>query len=139
MLVQCYKALEKAFNLTLGSSAARVDDAKSVTRPEDILVRFCNRLDLPPRVQTICKDIVVAARGRGIADGCNPSSIVGGAIYFVCLLLGVPNAIKEIAAQGVSEGTIRRMYRLYYTDRRKLVKDEWLKEGKVYMDRLPAP
>ncbi|KAI0278637.1 cyclin-like protein [Russula aff. rugulosa BPL654] len=139
MLVQCYKVLEKAFNLTLGSSAARADDAMSITRPEDILVRFCNRLDLPPRVQTVCKDIVVAARGRGIADGCNPSLIVGGAIYFACLLLGVPKAIKEIAAQGVSEGTIRRMYRLYYTDRRKLVKNEWVKEGKVYMDRLPAP
>lgn len=91
-------------------------------------MRFSNRLDLPPRVQTICKDIVAAARERGIADGCNPSSIIGGAIYFACLLLGVPKAIKEIAAQGVSEVTIRRMYRLYYTDRRKLVKDEWVKE-----------
>lgn len=34
MLVQYYKALEKAFNLTLGSSAARADDAKSVTSPK---------------------------------------------------------------------------------------------------------
>jgi transcription initiation factor TFIIB len=87
-------------------------------------------------VQAICKDIIVAARQRGIADACRPSSIVGGAIYFACLLLGVPKTIKDIAALGVSEGTIKRMDRLYYTNRRKLVKDEWIKEGKDYMDRL---
>jgi transcription initiation factor TFIIB len=138
VLVQCYKALEKAFNLTPGSTAAPAG-AKNLTRPEDMLVRYCNHLDLPPRVQAICKDILVAAREHGIADGRSPSSIVGGGIYFACLLLGVPKAIKEIAAQGVSEGTIKRVYQLFYTDRRKLIKDEWVKEGKVYMDRLPAP
>ncbi len=138
VLVQCYKALEQAFNLTPESSVVPAG-AKSLTRPEDILVRYCNHLDLPPHVQAICKDILVAAREHGIADGCSPSSIVGGGIYFACLLLGVPKAIKEIAAQGVSEGTIKRMYRLYYTDRRRLVKDEWIREGKVYVDRLPAP
>ena len=53
--------------------------------------------------------------------------------YFACLLLGVPKAIKDIAALGVSEGTIKLMYRLYYTGRRKLVKNEWIKEGKVNM------
>lgn len=140
VLVQCHKALEQAFNLTSGSSTARAD-AKSVTRPEDILARFCNRLDLPPHVQAICTDIAVAAREHGIADGRSPLSTVGGAVYFTCLILGVPKAIKEIAAQGVSEGTIKRLYRLYCLDRQKLVKDEWVKEGKVNMDmdRLPAP
>jgi transcription initiation factor TFIIB len=137
VLFQCYKALEQAFNLTPGSSAAHAGP-KSVTRPEDMLVRYCNHLDLPPHVQAICKDIVVAAREHGIADGRSPSSIVGGTIYFACLLLGVPISIKDIAVKGVSEGTIKLMYRLYYTDRRKLVKDEWVKEGKVYMDRLPG-
>ena len=39
---------------------------------------------------------------------------------------------------GVSEGTIKLVYRLYYADRQKLVKDEWIKEGKVSMDRLPV-
>jgi transcription initiation factor TFIIB len=93
---------EQALNLTPGSSAARAD-AKSGTRPEDIPMRFCNRLDLPPHVQAICTDIAVAPREHGIAGGHSPSWIVGGAIYFACLLLGVPKFIKEIAAQGVSE------------------------------------
>ncbi|KAF8256702.1 hypothetical protein EI94DRAFT_1763529 [Lactarius quietus] len=113
VLGQCYKALEQAFNLTPGSSAAR-------SGPEDLLVRYCNHLDLPPHVQAICKDIIVAAREHGIADGRSP-------------------AVKDISmVAGVSEGTIKLVYRLYYTDRTKLVKKEWIAEGKVNMDRLPV-
>jgi len=132
VLVKCYKALAQVFNLTPGSSAARAG-AKSVPRPEDtgMLARYCNHLDLPHHVQAICKDVIVAVREHNIADGCGPSSIVGGAIYFACLFLGVPKTIKDIAAQGVNEMTIKRIYRLYYTNRRKLVKDKWIKEGKV--------
>lgn len=138
VLGQCYKALEQAFNLTPGSSAARAG-ATGVAGPEDLLVRYCNHLDLPPHVQAICKDIIVAAREHGIADGRSPVSIAGGAIYFACLLLGVSKAVKDISAvAGVSEGTIKLVYRLYYADRQKLVKDEWIKEGKVNMDRLPV-
>jgi transcription initiation factor TFIIB len=102
-----------------------------------MLVRYCNHLDIPFHVQAICKGIV-AAREHGIADGRSPSSIVGGAIYFACLLLGVPKVIKDIAVLGVSEGTFKPMYQLFYTNRRKLVKDEWIKEGKVNVDRLPV-
>ncbi len=138
VLIQCYKPLEKAFNLSPGSSALR-SGAKGVIGPEDMLVRYCNHLDLPSHVQAICRDIVVAAREHGIAEGRSPVSIVGGAIYFACLLLGVPKHIKDIVAvAGVSEGTIKVVYRLYYTGRQKLVKDEWIKEGKVNMDRLPV-
>lgn len=138
VLGQCYKALEQAFNLTPGSSAARAG-AAGVAGPEDLLVRYCNHLDLPPQVQAICKDIIVAAREHGIADGRSPVSIAGGAIYFACLLLGVSKAVKDISmVAGVSEGTIKLVYRLYYTDRVKLVKQEWINEGKVNMDRLPV-
>ena len=47
VLGQCYKALEQAFNLTPESSAAR-SGTSGVTGPEDLLVRYCNHLDLPP-------------------------------------------------------------------------------------------
>ncbi|KAN0140359.1 Cyclin-like protein [Lactarius tabidus] len=138
VLGQCYKALEQAFNLTPGSSAAR-SGAAGVAGPEDLLVRYCNHLDLPPHVQAICKDIIVAAREHGIADGRSPVSIAGGAIYFACLLLGVSKAVKDISlVAGVSEGTIKLVYRLYYTDHQKLVKKEWIADGKVNLDRLPV-
>jgi hypothetical protein len=82
---------------------------------------------------------MAAAREHGVAGGRSPLSVASGAIYFGCLLLGVPKTVKDISkGVGVNEGTIRAIYRLYYADREKLVKDEWIKEGKVDMDRLPV-
>ncbi|KAI9443530.1 cyclin-like protein [Lactarius indigo] len=130
---RCYKALERAFNLTPRSSAARSGGAE----PEDLMVRYCNHLDLPPHVQAICKDIIVAVREHGIADGRNPVSIASATIYFACLLLGVSKTIKDISmVTGVYEGTIKVVHRLYCTNHQKLVKKEWVAEGKMNTDRL---
>jgi transcription initiation factor TFIIB len=136
-LGQCYKALEQAFNLTPGASAHSSAPAPS-TGPENLLVRYCNHLDLPPNVQSICGDIIIAARKHGIADGRSPVSIAGGAIYFTCHLLGKVKSARDISAvAGVSEGTIKLVYRLYYTEKEKLVKEEWITDGKAKMERLP--
>ncbi|THH17751.1 hypothetical protein EW146_g3126 [Bondarzewia mesenterica] len=139
VLGQCYKALEQAFNLTPGASAHASNIPATSTGPEDLLIRYCNHLDLPPNVQAICRDIVIAAREQGIADGRSPVSIAGGAIYFTCHLLGKPKTARDISAvAGVSEGTIKLVYRLYFAEKEKLVKEEWIKEGKANLDRLPV-
>ncbi|KIP08353.1 hypothetical protein PHLGIDRAFT_69548 [Phlebiopsis gigantea 11061_1 CR5-6] len=138
VLGQCYKQLEQAFNLAPGTSD-RHASAASGTGPEDLLVRYCNHLDLPPNVQPICSDIIVKARDLGIALGRSPISVAGGAIYFTCHLLGKPKSMKDISAvAGVSEATIKLVYRLYYADKEKLVKEEWVKEGKAKLERLPV-
>ncbi|CAA7260126.1 unnamed protein product [Cyclocybe aegerita] len=137
ILGQCYKALEQAFNLSPGASTNNTSSSPS-TGPETLLVRYCNHLDLPPNVQSICSDIIVAARKHGIADGRSPVSIAGGAIYFTCLLLGKLKSVRDISmVAGVSEGTIKLVYRLYYAEKEKLVKQEWIDEGKAKLDRLP--
>ena len=140
VLGQCYKALEQAFNLTPGASQDRHSITPSgTTGAEDLLVRYCNHLDLPPSFQPICSDIIVKARELGIADGRSPVSIAGGAIYFTCYLLDKPKTIREISTvAGVSEGTIKLVYKLYYADKEKLVKDEWIKEGRAKLERLPV-
>jgi transcription initiation factor TFIIB len=136
-LGQCYKALEQAFNLTPGASAHNAANSPT-TGPENLLVPYCNHLDLPAIVQSICADIIVTARDHGIADGRSPVSIAGGAIYFTCHLLGKVKSARDISAvAGVSEGTIKLVYRLYYAEKEKLVKEEWIKDGKAVMDRLP--
>lgn len=140
VLGQCYKQLEQAFNLAPGASADRHSNAASSgTGPEDLLVRYCNHLDLPPNVQPICSDIIVKARDLGIALGRSPISVAGGAIYFTCHLLGKPKSMKDISAvAGVSEATIKLVYRLYYAEKEKLVKEEWIKDGKAKLERLPV-
>ncbi|KAF9462072.1 cyclin-like protein [Collybia nuda] len=137
VLGQCYKALEQAFNLSPGASAHSSAPSPS-TGPENLLIRYCNHLDLPANVQSICSDIIVAARKHGIADGRSPVSIAGGAIYFTCHLLGKVKSVRDISAvAGVSESTIKLVYRLYYSEKEKLVKQEWIDEGKAKLDRLP--
>jgi len=136
-LGQCYKALEQAFNLSPGASTTHTASSPS-TGPENLLVRYCNHLDLPPNVQAICGDIIIAARKHGIADGRSPVSIAGGAIYFTCHLLGKVKSVRDISAvAGVSEGTIKLVYRLYYAEKEKLVKQEWIDEAKAKLERLP--
>jgi transcription initiation factor TFIIB len=137
VLGQCYKALEQAFNLAPGASTLHTAASPS-TGPENLLVRYCNHLDLPPNVQSICGDIIIAARKHGIADGRSPVSIAGGAIYFTCHLLGKVKSVREISlVAGVSEGTIKLVYRLYYADKEKLVKQQWIDDGKAKLERLP--
>jgi transcription initiation factor TFIIB len=139
VLGQCYKALEYKFNLTPGASAADNNAPTSTTGAEDLLIRYCNHLDLPPNVQPICGDIIKKAREYGIADGRSPVSIAGGAIYFTSYLLGKPKSARDISAvAGVSESTIKLVYRLYYAEREKLVNEKWIKEGKASLDRLPV-
>lgn len=90
-------------------------------------------------MQAICGDIIVAARKHGIADGRSPVSIAGGAIYFTCNLLGKVKSVRDISAvAGVSESTIKLVYRLYYAHKEKLVKQEWIDDGKADLSRLPA-
>ncbi|KAF7305163.1 TFIIB-type domain-containing protein [Mycena kentingensis (nom. inval.)] len=138
LLGQCYKALEQAFNLAPGASATASTPAVTVG-PENMLARYCNHLDLPANVQSICSDIIIAARENGIADGRSPVSIAGGAIYFTCNLLGLPKSLREIGmVAGVSEGTIKLVYRLYFQDKEKLVKPDWIESGKADMSRLPS-
>jgi len=138
LLGQCYKALEQAFNLSPGASASATTPGVSAG-PENMLARYCNHLDLPPHVQSVCADIIVAARAKGIADGRSPVSIAGGAIYFTCHLLNVPKSLRDISAvAGVSEGTIKLVYRLYYLDKEQLVKQEWLDSGKGDLSLLPT-
>jgi transcription initiation factor TFIIB len=138
VLGQCYKALEQAFNLSPGATSTSHSSSGPTTGPENLLVRYCNHLDLPAQVQSICSDIIVAARKHGIADGRSPVSIAGGAIYFTCHLLGKVKSVRDISAvAGVSEGTIKLVYRLYYADKEKLVKQEWIDEGKAKLERLP--
>ncbi|KAJ6475680.1 hypothetical protein DFH09DRAFT_1217332 [Mycena vulgaris] len=128
ILGRCCKALERAFNLTPGASATASTPSPS-SGPENLLVRYCNHLDLPANVQSICSDIIM---------GGAQSSIAGGAIFFTSNLLGKTKSLRDISAvAGVSEGTIKLVYRLYYNEKEKLVKKEWIDDGKADLSRLP--
>jgi len=89
------------------------------TTPE-VLVVYCNYLDLPPALQAYCVDIAGRARARNVGSGRSPVSIASGIIYFTAMLFGYSVSLKEIGTMvGVSEGTIKLVYRLLWADPRK--------------------
>lgn len=130
---QCYKAIEQHFNLSQKSEEKGSTQSALVTpgtEPENLLARYCNHLDLPPNFQRVCADVIGLAREHGIAAGRSPVSIAGGAIYFVCHLLGHPKSSKDISVvAGTSEGTIKLVYRLYYRERDRIVPENIVESG----------
>lgn len=65
-------------------------------------------------------------------------TVVGGAIYFTSHLLGQPKSAKEISqVVGVSESTIKLMYRIYLGYKERLIKKTWVESGKAKVENLP--
>ena len=166
---QCYKALERAFNLIPGATAANPSGhavpgggdvgagssggasggaggelpggagSTNSTSPEDLMARYCNYLALPPALQSYCADVAGRARARDVGSGRSPVSIASGIIYFTAMLFGYSVSLKEIGTTaGVSEGTIKLVYRLLWADREGLVNEKWFEEGKVRWENLPS-
>ncbi|VDB87247.1 unnamed protein product [Peniophora sp. CBMAI 1063] len=129
-LGNCFTAISKTFLLQ-----ANADGPQSV--PEQLLVRYCNHLAMPPYTEEYCKHVIVAARELGIAEGRDPVTIVGAVIFFMCRLLAIQKDLKDIReVVGASEETVRSVYNLYFEEKEKLVKKEWLDNGRARMENL---
>jgi transcription initiation factor TFIIB len=127
-----FRALEQVFNFH------HQNGLSAKTSPEDLVPRYCNHLNLPAHVQNFCVDVILNAREHSIANGRSPVSLAGAAVYFTTCLLDKPKQMKEISrVAGVSEGTIKLVYRIMYQEREKLVDPEWITSGRADLSRLP--
>lgn len=134
---QCYKLLESHLNLNAANGNG--GPAPTVEGPEALLGRYVNHLDLPVYVEKAASDLVKQNREHGVADGRSPISIAGAAIYFASHLYGQPKPAKEIAVvAGVSESTIKLVYKLMWHEKERLVEKKDIESGKAVMSRLPA-
>ncbi|KAL5487706.1 SUA7 [Sanghuangporus weigelae] len=142
-LGQCYKTLEKAFNLAAAGSGSNTQNLKpdpsaTTTNPQDLLARYCNHLGLPHLVQSTASEIISTGKEHAFTDGRSPISIASGSIYFTTQLLGIPLTMKDLCdVAGVSESTVKLVFRIYCDHRKDVVKKEWLDNGKAKLDRLP--
>ena len=75
----------------------------------------------------------------GALAGRSPLSVAAACIYMASYLTKQGKTAKEISAvAGVSDGTIRTAYKFLYLEREKLVRPEWLQNGKGDMKNLPV-
>ncbi|KAG8908181.1 transcription initiation factor IIB [Tulasnella sp. 403] len=136
---QCYKLLESHLNLLKAQNNTTHTPPPLQEGPEALLGRYVNHLDLPVYIERAAVDLVVACREHGVADGRSPISIAGAAIYFVSYLYDKPKTAKEIVTvAGVSESTIKLVYKLMYQQKERLIPKEPLESGRANFTRLPA-
>jgi len=110
------------------------------TNAADLMIRFCNRLQLGASVQATCVDLARRMAELGTLAGKSPISIAAAGIYFVSWLVGKGKSAKEVGdAAGVSEGTVRNAYKLIWADKERLIDQKWIEAGKGSMENLLQP
>ena len=138
-LGSCFKAFEQVFNSAAQSGQIDSESIAGVktNRPEDLLSRFINHLDLPANFQPVCESIIKEARNKSIATHRNSTSICGGTILFTSRLLGQPIQAKEIAeVAGISEVTVKQVFRAYIEHKNEIVNTKLIETRKIDLSKL---
>ncbi|CAZ83895.1 cyclin-like protein [Tuber magnatum] len=146
-----FKALEKFFAAQdskkmdeITKSGGIVDDSQqykttSSTKATELMIRYCNNLNLTQNCTTIAQELADRAATIGTLAGRSPISSAAACIYMVSYLMKQPKTAKEISTiAGVSDGTIRNAYKHLYTDRNKLIDPKWVENGKGDISALPS-
>ena len=109
------------------------------TSASDLMIRFCNRLQLSPAIQATCVELANRMADAGTLAGRSPISIAAAGIFFISWLMGKGRSAKDVGeAAGVSEGTVRNAYKVIYASREQLIDPKWVENGKGSMVWLPS-
>ena len=108
------------------------------TNASDLMIRFCNRLQLSASIQATCVELAKRMADAGTLAGRSPISIAAAGIFFVSWLMGKGKSAKDVGeAAGVSEGTVRNAYKVIWNAKEQLVDPKWIESGKGSMVWLP--
>ncbi|KAI4277833.1 MAG: hypothetical protein LQ337_001469 [Flavoplaca oasis] len=147
-----FKALEKFFNGRNEKTNAAIVEAGGIvdpngsgfnasvesTTPKDLCLRFCSQLNLSQKCTTLSQDIAIRAETTGDLAGRSPISTAAACIYMASHLAGEGKSAKDVSiVAGVSDGTIRNAFKLMLPNKERLVKPEWIADGRVDFKRLP--
>lgn len=112
--------------------------ATQSTSAIDLCNRFISQLGLKGQgMVKVSQGLAAKVSNVGKLAGRSPLSIAAACIFMASALLGQPKTAKEISnIAGVSDGTIRTVYKHLWADREKLIEPEWIANGKGSMDNL---
>lgn len=96
------------------------------TNAADLLIRYCNRLHLPVRVQRNCIDLAKRISERGVLPGKSPLSIAAAVISCISEVMQLGLLVKEIAAVvGIAVETILKARKEIWDVRGELFDPAW--------------
>ena len=122
----------------LGSPTAPAEGMMA-TNASALVDRYANQLLLGQRVSNVAKDIATRMNELQILAGRSPLSQAAASIYFASQLMKEPKTTAEVSRiLGISDGTIRTVYKLLYGEKDRLVNPDWLRDGRGDMALLPA-
>lgn len=79
------------------SLSRRVDIEMSQPSTEEYVRRFCSRLGLPNKTQTIAHDVAKKADTLGLSTGKSPVAVAASVIYLVAAYTDTKRSIQEIS------------------------------------------
>jgi transcription initiation factor TFIIB len=104
------------------------------TNASDLMIRFCNRLQLSASIQATCVELARRMAEAGTLAGRSPISIAAAGIFFISWLMGKGKSARDVGeAAGVSEGTVRNAYKVIWASKEQLVDPKWIEQGKGSM------
>ncbi|ODV58873.1 transcription factor TFIIB [Ascoidea rubescens DSM 1968] len=108
------------------------------TTASDIIRRFCSNLGLSVEVTNGAEYIARKANETGVLSGRSPITIAAAVIYMAVIIFKAHVQPIQISDKtGVSDNTIKNIYRFLYIEREKLVDPAWIKKGMVDLNNLP--
>ena len=120
------------------AEAAETYASGTSTNPQQLCIRFCSKLGLPPTITAVSQQLAEKMSVVGALAGRSPLSAAAACIYMASYLMGRPRTAKEISiVAGVSDGTIRTAYKYLYNKKNELIDEEWIKDGRADMSKLP--
>lgn len=120
----------------LGASASI-----NTTSSNDLIVRFCSRLDLNQDTRRIAEILTRVAKDMEHISGKSPVSIASSCIYMASHLTGQPRDAKTISeVAGVGEATIKTTYKILYSNRAQMLTPAVMERNpKASEANLPSP
>ncbi|KAF3917881.1 hypothetical protein ABW20_dc0107471 [Dactylellina cionopaga] len=108
------------------------------TSARDLMIRFCNNLGLTHNLIYISQELSDRAVNHGTIAGRSPVSFAGACIYMISHLMRQPRTAKEISlVAGVSDGTVKTVYKLLFKEVDRLIDPKWIENGKGDISLLP--
>ncbi|PIA17226.1 transcription initiation factor IIB [Coemansia reversa NRRL 1564] len=120
----------KEVTRTLKVIKGKLDTETGMTSSNDLIERFCSNLKLDYETRRIARILSENARNLGDTTGKSPLSVAGACIYMATQLIGRERSPKDISTiSGISELTIKCIYKILYNSRKALLTPDILKHG----------
>lgn len=88
---------------------------------DNFVTRYCNQLQLPFKIEKLCKNIIIACKDLGILNNVSSQILISGVIHFINLEMDINILRKNIAnICDISEASIAKISKILIKNKNEL-------------------